>query len=265
MKNRLKTIVLCSLCLVGACKRESTTENAQKKSEEPPVTEIRPDGLLLPVSLESKTLKIELKYTENTSEISVIKGSDGYRTEVGWKDGLPVSYMKYFSDKQYELVDYQKASANGPRMRRFSVTGPVNSFTGMTYTLTYTGALLERLKYYNNNVQERQLDMVYEAGNCTGITERPAEGTSKEKTMKYDTRKGLFSNVKLAERILLECKYDFLKPGLNNLTGIAVTGSATGAISYSYTYNASGYPEEMVVKSGATEQRFRITYMSLKN
>ncbi len=265
MKNKLKTILLCGLCLGGACKRDNTTENIQGKPQDDTVTEIKPGALLLPVSLESKNLKIELKYTENTSEINTIKGSDGYRTEVGWKDGLPVSYMKYLSDKQYELVDYQKASVAGPRMRRFSVTGTVSSFTGITYTITYNGALLESLKYYYNNVPERQLDMEYEAGNCTRIIERPAEGAPKERILKYDTRKGLFSNVKLAERILLECKYDFLKPGPNNPLGIEAAGSANGAVSYSYTYNASGYPGEMVVKSGATEQRFRITYMELKD
>lgn len=255
-------IILFLLALTGvSCSKKKNT----KEPEPGPKTEVPEKKQWLPVKLESSQLVINLKYAGNNNQLTDISGSDGYAMSVTYKNNQPYELVKSKNQVPFQLVDYVKTKDNEPKARSFDQKGAVYIPTG-SYVLTYDGqGQLVRVKNYQDNGDPlSETVMTYLSGNVSSLTLISNAQTLKAENYTSDLKNGIFKHVSSAERLFLESRYFYLKPGPNNVTRISNPKSAADEVSFAYVYNAEDYPSQMTVTKNGLKQVFSISYAELK-
>ncbi|MES2457137.1 MAG: hypothetical protein V4594_16405 [Bacteroidota bacterium] len=255
-------VILFLLLLTGiSCSKKKTA----KEPEPGPKTEVLEKKQWLPVKLESSQLVITLKYAGDNNQLTDIFGTDGYSTSITYKNNLPYEIVKSRNQVPFQLVDYATTKANELRARSFDKNGAVSIPTGF-YVLIYDGqGQLTGLKNHQDNGDPlSETVMTYVAGNVSSLTLISNAQTQKTENYTSDLKNGIFKHVNSAERLLLESRYFYFKPGPNNVTRISNPKSAADEVSFAYVYNAEDYPSQMTVTKNGTKQVFSISYAALK-
>lgn len=260
MKSTLRIALAIYFSCFIACKKTSS-----EKTPGPEAPAQQPAKKFVPVRFESDNLQISLKYQENTANLIEIAGSDGYMTLITYKNQQPHEIKKMKYNQPFQLVDYVKDKEGLPKARSFDESGAVFTPTGF-YILNYDLAdQLTKIRYYKDNAELfRESVLSYSLGNVTELVQSDYPGGSKKTQYTYDIKNGIFKHVKYGERLFLESRYLFFKPGQNNMLSSADSKAPLENLTCSYEYNADDLPVKLRVTDHKITQNFTITYLELK-
>ncbi|AOM76161.1 hypothetical protein [Pedobacter steynii] len=261
----LKTILLGFLLLSSAsgCKKTTSLTSPPKTEEE----QESPETQLLPVKIERGKALINLKYLDDKPVLTEITYPNGevaklIYTKTGYlsrlehyKNNKIVQYFSYALDTEFRISKIQSWNLKD---ESFSLSHQ--------YTLAYDKQHgINNLKKYDlasDLLEEKILD--YSAqGNPVAIT-LIKKSTSKESIWAYDDRAGIFSNLPYASLLFLEQENQDICMGKNNPLSSITRRSPSENQTFSYTYNNTGYPSEIIRKKGSISETIKITYKAIK-
>lgn len=258
---RLSAIFMM-LLLNTACKK-----NKALKPEDPPQKE--PEKVCVPVKLETDGLILNLKYKENSNLLNAIEGSDGEKTLISYTaEQKPSKLEKFKNGVLYRTVFYQKDNAQSIKKAvLFNYDHLLDGYIPEgDYTFQYnSNNLPAEIEYHNSAGNPVKLhSMTYHSsGNLTniGILNYPDQTSAVKYT--FDDHKGIATHISNNRLFALESEHWFLLSALNNILSCTRSGNGAEQLSFSYEYNADGYPSKMSITRNKTVQQIKITYKEL--
>jgi hypothetical protein len=257
MTKSIAKFMLIGFIFLGAssCKKKKIQESVVNPQPEQIAKKV-----LLPVRFESEKLTITLKYNSNTPNLIEVSDSEDYSTSITYKNEQPYEIITARKGKEFKLVDYTRTKENEPKARSFDYTSPVYVPTGYDILTYDEQARLIKMKQYKDGGELfQQTSMQYTSGNVSTRTVAAKAEESVAQIFSYDTKNGVFQNIKYPERIIQYLRYSFLNIGQNNLLKIT-----NPDVSFSYLYNPDDYPSQITFTQNKVSQTYKITYTELK-
>ncbi len=255
-------IMICFL-LGTSCKKKKFNNEF---TEEPKVAEPSKKAYL-PTKFESKSLRITLKYQDQTALLTNIESSTGKRAEITYKNGMLLKVAFYLNDKPTGFLDFQNSNNKAINVNSWEEQGKLNILID-NHTLSYDSRdRLAEVHFYGiDHVLFQQIIFTYNtADNISSIiTERMANNTSAGFSYKYDTNNGIFKDVRYFQILFREFGYDFFHPNPNNPVSVEEATSKSEYAAYSYLYNEKGYPSEMTITKNALKESYNISYKEIQ-
>ncbi|MES2827988.1 MAG: hypothetical protein V4687_07535 [Bacteroidota bacterium] len=258
------SLLLSMMPSIGCKKFKAPPPEIPKEEIIKPETGEPKEKLFLPVKFESPALTLEIEYTAHTGFINILKFSNGQQYEITYVDALLKKLRQFNSGKEIYFADYLAASGKITRVSPFEINGQRDDSKGK-YLLTYdAGGQLSTSKWYNvaNSLVEEKEFYYGPTGLLTTSTAKKINTVNASYT--YDTKKGIFSNVKSFQLLSMEVRYAFLNYGACNLTKYTEATDEKATLGYTYIYNTDNYPGEITIKTASATQTFKISYIELK-
>lgn len=267
LKKHQCFLLLFTALLLPACKKHKAT------TESPVPEEKQTDQLFVPVKLETTGLTIILKYKENTARLSSIEDTDGNKINIAYNNKLQLSMLEKYRNNELYYAAYYESNTEKlvQRVNQFEHDPIFNSFTPIGfYTFAYNDhRQLTELKYYNSSSTNNLIKICSRAysssQNLSAHTSTIYPNQTNLLNYTFDNNKGIVSHISESQWFALEMDYPFLLSSINNILSYSnqkVPGENT---SFSYEYNADGYPSKMTITSNKKKQDLKITYRALPN
>lgn len=262
LKQCLRLSAIFMMLLILACKK-----NKIQKTETPPQKE--PEKVCVPIKLETDGLILNLKYKENSNLLNAIEGSDGEKTLISYTpEQKPSKLEKFKNGVLYRTVFYEKDNMQSiKRAVLFSYDHVLDGYIPQgDYTFQYNNNNLPaEIKYHNSAGNPVKLHgMTYHSsGNLTNVS--ILNYPDQTSTVKYtsDDRKGIAMHISKNWLFALESEHWFLSSAPNNILSCTRSGTGAEQLSFSYEYDAEGYPSKMSITRNKTVQQIKITYKEL--
>jgi len=264
MTKYKKTAILLVLTITNftvACKKDADKKTTAPDVEKPGA--VIEEKLLLPIQLGSGNSKITFSYLENHS-ISKIEYADGKTTVMRYNTlGRPVALMRYKNDELYAETDY-RYDQNGLLIKgtKISVDG-IDFHPSGYFTLVYNSdSQLATINYFN--VDDKLTDTQQRSYNTAGILVTDKSNTaSLMVNYVYDEKNGLFKNAKYGWLLALEQENLLFLSSANNIRTVSYPMKTEMNANYSYTYNASNYPETITITLNGKATAYKVSYKEI--
>ena len=135
------------------------------------------------------------------------------------------------------------------------------------YTFQYNSSnnLPAEIKYHNNSSNPvKSYSMTYHSsGNLTDVSILNYPDQTSTVKYTFDDHKGIATHIGNNWLFALESEHWFLPSAPNNILSYLRSGTGADQLSFSYEYNAEGYPSKMSITRNNTVQHIKITYKDL--
>ncbi|NRF40261.1 hypothetical protein [Pedobacter foliorum] len=261
LKFKCVAIISGVVLLISSC----TKNKPPKEEKDTPVVKEPLKKVLLPIKLESGNLVINLKYNENSTLISEVKTSDGYRFKPTYKDELPSQYDKYANKTLIQSIYCIRVPNKDLKVTFFNIDGQAYSPTG---SLVLKQNLQNQISSIlasgsGHSYPYKESECHYSSsGNLSDITIKNSPTNNTSITYTYDEKNGIFKNVQHCQLLFLAINFQLFSADVNNRLSYSNTGTPGENTNFTYQYNADGYPTQFTITK--SKQTFKITYIELQ-
>lgn len=241
------------------CKKQKPLTDALQKEE--PLKEI-----LIPVKIETGKLVTELKYQEGKPLLNEVIYPDGALCKIVYTTtNQPRRLERYQNKKQVHYFSYAvDAESRINKIQRWDDSNG-NLSLAHQYTVGYDKQTIVNIKKHDPvpNLLEEETLSYTPSGNPETITWVKKNVTDAQ-SWNYDNKNGIFSTLPYARLFFLEEAWRDLSMGKGNPLSALSTKNPSEKRTFSYTYNSSGYPSEIIIKKGNSTETMKITYKIIK-
>jgi len=261
LKFKCIAIIIGVVFLIPSC----TKNRPNKEEKDEPIIKEPIKELFLPIKLESDNLVITLKYNENSTHISEIKTSNGYRFKIIYKDGLPSQYDKYVGKKLIQSIYCIRVPDMDLKVTFFDVEGQASTPTGFLILKQNSQNQVTAIQASGSGhtFPYKDSEWYYSlSGNLSSITIN--DSPTKIASIKYthDEQNGIFKNAQHCQLLFLVIDFPLFSADANNRLSHSNTDTPSENTSFTYQYDADGYPTQFTITK--SKQTFKITYMKLQ-
>ena len=265
-RNNLKLPVygfaFLMLFFAHGCKKQNPlTDTLKEEEKKEPLREI-----LIPIKIETGKLVTELKYQEGKPVLNEISYPNGEVWKIVYsKAGYPQRLEQYKNNKQLGYFSYAlDAEFRISKIQSWESNNGNLSLTHL-YVVGYDKQSVFSIKKYDpaSNLIEEEILAYATSGNPETITWVKKNITDAQHWT-YDDKSGIFSKLPYARLFFLEQTYRDLSMGNGNPLSTSSLKSPSENKTFSYTYNSSGYPSEIIIKTGNSTETMKITYKGIK-
>ncbi|WP_316793983.1 hypothetical protein [Pedobacter frigoris] len=257
MKAKETVIIYLLSLLIISCKKSKSfkTDPIQPPADQPA------QKIFLPVKLESDKLAIYLKYQDNN--LTEIENSDGYKSQITYKNELPIKLRRFKYDKPISFSEYSFSDAMKTKISSFDEDGNLLTPTGHRLLTKNSANQIATISYFgaDKKLFKEQI-LTYAASNLSDVsTNDVTSSLTTNFSYSYDSKNGIFKSIKHAQLLFLETGYDFFTHAINNPLSY---NSNTEKTTYTYKYNSENYPSELTITKNNKSQTYKITYKEIK-
>ncbi|TKC03959.1 hypothetical protein [Pedobacter frigoris] len=249
-------IYLLSLLIISCKKNKSFKPDPIQPPEDRPAQKV-----FLPVKLESDKLAIYLKYQDNN--LTEIENSDGYKSQITYKNDLPLKLRRFKYDKPMSFSEYNFSDVMKTKISSFDEDGNLLTPTGHRFLTKNAADQIMKISYFGADKKLfKEQTLTYSSFNPSAIsTNDLVSSLTTNFSYSYDSKNGIFKSVKHTQLLFLETGYDFFNHAINNPLGY---NSNTEKTTYTYKYNSENYPSELTIAKNNKSQTYKITYKEIK-
>lgn len=236
----------CFLSMLNsACKKNKSF----KELPPDPVKEQPVQKIWLPVKLESDKLVIQLKYQNSSDYLLEIENSDGYKSEISYKNDLPLKLRRFRYDKAISFSEYNFSDNLKIKISSFDEDGNLYTPAGHRLLTKNSAQQIEMISHFGADKKLfKEQKLSYSSFNLSAVDNF---------NYSYDDKNGIFKHLKHAQLLFLETGYDFFNHSANNPVNYSSDNEKT---SCTYKYNSDTYPSELILTKNNKSQVFKITY-----
>ena len=210
---------------------------------------------------------MELKYQESPLLLTEISYPNGEVGKVLYtKAGSPFKFERYKNSKKIQYFIYAlDAGAKVSKIQNWEDRNGVFVLS-QQYTLAYDNQYgINSIKKYDmvSEPLGEELFTYSNRGNPQTIT-FIQKNISNEFSWTYDDKTTIFSKLPFVQVLFLGEEHQDLSMGRSNPLSASSLKSPLENKTFSYKYNSSGYPVEIIRKKGSSTVTMKITYKPIK-
>ncbi|NQX37503.1 hypothetical protein SAMN05421820_103511 [Pedobacter steynii] len=245
----------------GCKKQKPLTDALQEEERTEPLKE-----MLIPIKIEIGKLVTELKYQDGKSVLNEISHPNGEVWKIVYtKAGYPQRLEQYKNNKQFRYFNYAlDAEFRISKIQSWNKDN-ANLTLAHLYVVGYDKQSVVSIKKYDpaSNLVEEETLAYTTSGNPEAII-WDNKNVIDAQRWTYDDKSGIFSKLPYARLFFLEQAYRDFSMGNSNPLSTSSLKNPSENKTFSYTYNSSGYPSEIIIKKGGSTETMKITYRVIK-
>lgn len=262
----LSVLLICLLLDTG-CKKDKASPEIEKViiPAEPPVVSPPIEKMWIPIRLNTGKSSIVFSYSASQA-LTKIDYGNGDRTEMSYnKEGNPDELARYTNKQLVYLIGYSyDKEGNLSKASMATVTNKGVEQPKGYYSIKYNaGRQPLVITYYANDHKIIAENQQIFSGSGNLLSENNNLNTILA-SYAYDTKNGLFKQVKYAWLFALEKEHPLFLSVANNISTLNLSSKTTDKQTFSYTYNSDQYPETIKTVANELNTSTQVLYQEVK-